>query len=506
MKLYIKKTSTVKMLKTITVSAMLLISNLCFAQFFPPELDVSTLDGHTGFVINGAGFSGTSVSAAGDINNDGSNDVLIGEPGTSNISIGRAYVVFGGDSPFTPVFELASLENNNANGFFIQGATSGDRLGGSVHAAGDVNKDGIDDFIVAAVSINKGYVIFGSNGATVANINTAELDGGNGFAMSGIASSDNFGNSVSSGNINGNVAADDLVIAAQLADNITGEVYVIFGGDGSFDPDFNVGNLDGNNGFVIKGIAAGDLTGDSIDTGDINGDGFDDVIIGASNADPDGIHRAGSTYVVFGGVGTFSPSFNLSDLQTSNANGFIIDGTLEDRTTGSSISTIDLNGDGADDVIIGGVLGGIYVVYGSSSGTQNNIDLSSLDGSNGFYIDIDNNSLSTSPVKSAGDINHDGIDDLAIGIRDKDVVYVVFGNPQGFPATFDVNTLNGSNGVKINGLADTNFGTSVSGINDFNNDGIDDLIIGARKANQNAGASYIIFGRGDLIFEDGFDG
>src|SRR4028118_293063 len=68
-----------------------------------------------------------------------------------------------------------------------------------------------------------------------------------------------------------------------------------------FEPTFNLLDLNGSNGFAINGIAAGDESGSSVSSaGDVNGDGFDDLIIGAYGADPNGINRAGQSYVLFG--------------------------------------------------------------------------------------------------------------------------------------------------------------------------------------------------------------
>ncbi|MBD2108181.1 integrin alpha [Nodosilinea sp. FACHB-13] len=79
---------------------------------------------------------------------------------------------------------------------------------------------------------------------------------------------------------------------------------------------FDLSTLNGSNGFVINGIDAGDLSGFSVsNAGDINNDGVDDLIIGASGADPNGKSDAGKSYVVFGGAGVGSSgSFNLPDL------------------------------------------------------------------------------------------------------------------------------------------------------------------------------------------------
>ena len=63
----------------------------------------------------------------------------------------------------------------------------------------------------------------------------------------------------------------------------------------------DLSSLAGANGFQISGEAAGDYSGRSVSAaGDVNGDGFDDLIVGASGADPNGA-ASGASYVVFGG-------------------------------------------------------------------------------------------------------------------------------------------------------------------------------------------------------------
>ena len=151
----------------------------------------------------------------------------------------------------------------------------------------------------------------------------------------------------------------------------------------------------------------------------------------------------------------------------------------------------------------GGVIeaGETYVVFGSDTGFDATLDLSSVDGTNGFVINgIDQEDYSGTSVSAAGDVNGDGIDDLIIGAYEADPggndgageTYVVFGSDTGFDASLDLSTLDGTNGFVINGVDQGDHsGISVSGAGDVNGDGIDDVIVGAYGADE----TYIIFGR-----------
>ena len=186
----------------------------------------------------------------------------------------------------------------------------------------------------------------------------------------------------------------------------------------------NLADLDGTNGFRLDGIDVFDFSGTSVSSaGDVNGDGFDDVIIGASRADPNGNNVAGESYVVFGAAGGFTPSLFLGALDGTN--GFRIDGIDASDRSGESVSSAgDVNGDGFDDLIIGAfggdpngnnVAGESYVIFGAAGGFAPSLSLAALDGTNGFRLDgSDNYDSSGISVSSAGDVNGDGFDDVII--------------------------------------------------------------------------------------------
>ncbi|YAG07099.1 Calcium-binding protein [Nostoc sp. DSM 114167] len=495
--------------------------------------NLSDLNGTNGFAVNGINAndrSGYSVSNAGDINGDGIDDLIIGAfySYPNSILVGQSYVVFGSKRGFDAQLNLSTL--NGTNGFVINGIYPGDKLGISVSSAGDINGDGIDDLIIGAFlatpngdASGQSYVVFGNKGGFSAQLNLSTLNGANGFAINGITQNDGSGKSVSSaGDINGD-GIDDLIIGASGAapnGDASGQSYVVFGSKGGFNAQLNLSTLNGTNGFIINGINAGDFSGNSVSSaGDINGDGLDDLIIGAFGGDPNG-DTSGQSYVVFGSKGGFSAQLNLSTL--NGTNGFVINGINAYDELGVSVSNAgDINGDGLVDLIIGapgvdpnGIFSGqSYVVFGSKGNFGASFDLSTLNGTNGFAINGMNayDELGFS-VSSAGDINGDGIDDLIIGAlnadpngnQDSGQSYVVFGSKEGFNAQLNLSTLNGTKGFTINGInAGDTSGSSVSNAGDINGDGIDDLIIGASGGDpngdrENSGQSYVLFGRKNI--------
>lgn len=495
------------------------------ALAFDTAIPLSRLRGPAGFRLDGAAASdasGTSVSAAGDVNGDGYGDLIIGAPGadhpSSGTDSGASYVVFGQGDRLTTTVALSSLDGDH--GFRLDGAGAFDATGSSVSAAGDVNGDGYADLIIGAhsaasdgVVTGASYVVFGRPAGFAAALDLSSLDGSDGFRLDGAAEGDLSGISVSgAGDVNGD-GYDDLIVGAPYADpqglHDAGSGYVVFGKAAGFQSSVQLSSLDGVTGFRLDGPAEGHDLGRSVSAaGDVNGDGYADLIVGADRAAPHGAW-SGSSYVVFGKGGEIDAAVDLSKLNGSD--GFRLDGAALFDESGNAVSAAgDINGDGYGDLVVGARgtdSGSSYVVFGQAGAFDAVVALSDLDGSTGFRLDgaEPDGGLGRS-VSGVGDVNGDGFDDLIVGAPYADPqagpssgsTYVVLGKADGFAAVLDVAALDGANGFRLDGAAeDDHSGGSVSAAGDVNGDGFADLIIGANQADPhggNSGSSYVVFG------------
>ena len=329
-------------------------------------LGLSGLNGTNGFKIDGEAnsvYSGTCVSAAGDINGDHLPDMLIGEP-YYNAQNGRAFVLYSGNGVGSSGDVLLSGVST-ATGLKMDG--QGGDGGYWVNTLGDVNHDGHIDLSVGAYAYNiagRSYVVFGGPSLNASGgISLGNLNGNNGFFLSGENPNDGFGTSSAGlGDINGD-GISDMIIAAPGYNSGTGRSYVLLGssilGNG-----LSLSSLNGTNGFKIDGESTG--AGSLISTlpGDINGDGYADILIGASGYSP-----AGRTYVIFGGSDIGSNGLILLS-SLNGTTGFIMDGEVAGDGSGAGLSAAgDVNGDGVTDFLIGasghnGGAGRSYVVFG----------------------------------------------------------------------------------------------------------------------------------------------
>ncbi len=517
--------------------------------FLPPGvISLGELDGTNGFLIPGltnGSATGNSVAAIGDINGDSIGDFAIGAP---NENGGATYVVFGKANGFGATLDLTTLDGTN--GFTIIDSVNGGRSGFSLSGLGDVNGDGIADIFigapdsaVAASNAGAAYILFGKETSFTATVDLGTATGSSVLQIIGVNADDLAGFSVSNaGDIN-NDGASDIIIGVPFSDlngADSGAAYVVFGakiGAGTLPSSISLSGLDGTAGFRLVGEQANDHFGTSVSTaGDINSDGFDDILIGAPDADSvSGITGNGAAYVFLGKATGFTASTDVSTFDGKN--GFKLEGLAAGEAFGSSVATAgDVNGDGVSDIIIGAanhgtgqigvsVTGVAYVVFGKAKAYKPTFDLHLLDGSNGFRLTTafvrSNNGIS---VSSAGDFNNDGFDDVVVGapsaLGDAGITYVLLGRKTGFASALDLEALTGTTGFRfVGGTADALSGTSVSG-GDINGDGFDDIFIGSPQPGSESqsagnGGAIVLYGHATraipvvpntnttAVFEDG---
>ena len=358
--------------------------------------------------------------------------------------------------------------------------------------------------LVVLVSASTGAVAISDEGAVADRgdeplaADSAPLTGENDLSAANTTiagvENDSLGKSVvPAGDVNGDGHAD-LLIGAPFNDSAgpgTGAVYLFYGPVTAS----SVSAADAD--LVLYGESSGDWAGWSVAAGDLNDDGYSDVVVGAPLNDRND-RGSGAIYVLYGDEDR-SGAVKLSD-----ADDILVGETPRDNA-GHSVAVGDVTGDSAQELVVGAPrsnasesrAGAVYVLDQDSLSGPTDSTAQSLSVADVRFTGESTGDLAGSSVAPAGDFDGDGTPDLVIGARDA--------GPDEAGAAYVVTRTNatgsrtlGDATLRLDGVAaGDHAGWAVAGAGDTNDDGNDDVIIGAPtndEAGNNAGAAYVIHG------------
>jgi hypothetical protein len=480
----------------------------------------------TGFGVEHAGLqtgggAGWAVSEVGDMLGNGFDDYVITAPtiaftgtafGLGNGNGARAFLIFGSKAvnsntiqdflaltPDQRVSDLANLGNANQTNpidgnpsFNFDGLTffanqnSNSQLGASVTSLGDINSDGLADFMIGAPGANdstgandgagRAYIVYGTPALANQTNKLVDLDnlttntGLNVLTFVSNIPGGHLGRGVGSGgNILG-TGSNDVVVGAPDASinglNGSGVVYVISDANGGIlrPPTTQtvqittVGQTNGVAGVQIAGANAGDQAGFSVDgVGNTDGGPASDLLIGA----PARGVAPGSAYLLYGS-NTFAAAATLNtatnvryiDLSrvltpvtgTPDVPGAVFAGDVAGDNTGFAVASAgDFNADGLSDFMIGSpgvnsATGRVNLIFGQSASSSSGhlaglFDLGNLPATvnNVSFEGAAFGALAGYSMSSVGDINGDKINEILIGSPgfslDAGAAYLIPGNP-----------------------------------------------------------------------------
>lgn len=413
---------------------------------------------------------GISVACAGDVNGDGYADLIAGsryyDKGQSNE--GAAFI-YEGSKDGLGIMPASVLESNQNDAW----------LGSAVAPAGDVNGDGFSDVLVGSYAYDHGQKDEGSvfvwygNGERLASKFTNLINN----IPKGILEGQSIANA---GDVNGD-GYNDVIIGTPYKDS-KGAAYIYHGSASGLNPDPSTS---------IENISGSHLLGISVaGAGDLNGDGFDDIIISDSgffiSYDPQ------KNILIEGAVLIYYGSPQGIDLNTKA----LLTNTQENSFYGWSVSSAgDINGDGYDDIVIGDPNydiqfdeGAAFVYQGSAQGIDPNSKLTLTGSWSSEEFGY--------AVSKAGDINADGFDDIVIGVpfyssnlAGEGAVVVYYGSNSGVSAA--------NNKQIASNKLNANLGSAVGAAGDVNGDGFADIVAGANNYSNGQdyeGAGMIYYG------------
>ncbi len=441
---------------------------------------------------------GFSTASLGDLDGDGNADIAVGAPGTTGCNCQGAMHILLLNADGT-VRDVSTIDGGTPNGPTLENNA---HFGQSVASLGDLDGDGTVEIAVGAPGHNVNgiatgdlYVLFLNPDGTVKR--TAGVNGAvpNGPSLD---DGDQFGKSVSAiGDLDGDGVTDIAVGAPGhvIRGDSTGDIHMIF-----LNPDGAVKRTAQINGQTPNGpsLDDGDQFGRSVTgIGDLDSDGTVDIAVGAPGHNIDGA-TTGDLYVIF-----LNPDGTVK--RTAGVNGQTPNGpslAANDRFGQSAANIGDLDGDGVADLAAGApgnfgsaVRGSIHVMLLNPDGTVKRTAGIGGDTANGPYLAAGHRFGSS--ITAIGDLDGDGVAEIAVGTYGDDTVHVIFPAPDGtVKRTAEIAGRDTASPPYVNHY----FGWSLANIGDLDGDGTTDVAVGIPgqgRENVYTGEAYLLFMNSD---------
>lgn len=373
---------------------------------------------------------------------------------------------------------------SNEFDWFVEGNDADSEFGFWIDGGGDVNGDGYDDVVVGAPSYEHAFI---GEGAVFVYYGSADgLSIEPDWVQYGEHDSSGFGRCISmKGDVNNDGFSDLLIGSHEYSEVRTneGKVYLYLGG-----PD----GLSTEPAWTMRGNRKGAKLGEAVVfAGDLNDDGYDEVSVGAHGWDDDEVlgefgNKAGKFWIFNGNATGIDPTPFMACV-----------GIVEDANLGVSMDRAgDVNGDGYNDLHIGGYIfligdGMLCTFHGDATGPDGIPDFMVAGGA------MDTSFFAVN-LSSAGDVNGDGFDDAVVGsprfdaggIYQSGRLSVYYGSEFGMQPEIAWE----AKGTQY----DERFAFNVNDAGDLNHDGYDDLLVGSKYYDNgdlvNAGKAEIYLG------------
>jgi hypothetical protein len=477
----------------------------------------------------GSANADVKVVNVGDVNKDGLEDLAIAVS-EANFRDGKVYLLFGNNTSWPDQIDLDNipaevqhiifLGENNSPGF-------SNILGTGIVAVGDVNTDGLDDFLIggpqfelsdALDSSGEAYLVFGRESWILdagddKTITMAELKSQYAMTYQGQKAYGEFGKRVASvGDVNGDNINDFLIGEYgydQTTDSAEGRVHLLFGGDHLQPPTPEVSGIKN-----IDDLEVGEST--VIETHRIGSDPdtlpfpitlLGEVLLGLGNFDNDANNYAdiaitsatrNKVYVLLGQE-TWPAVINLPTIEAGKGFIFEAPAATPEVGIGQHIAAGDLNGDSIPELIISQPAqvdpeddsdtpkaeGEVVILKGGIGNWPVNLSLDNL-GNFGSVWNTDEKLSLGSGLAVLPDNNNDGFGELLISapqpdVADESLIFKVTADASLSPKT--LNSTSTDAGVEIIRSLSTDIaGKNMRTLGDHNGDGINEFVIDIPEA------------------------